>query len=54
MLTVTEKILFTIKSNNKMLIDVNNLVKNLLNIKKLYKKNIKSKVLLTFSYIMIL
>ena len=40
MLTITEKILFTIKSRNKMLIDVNTLVKkNLLNIKNLYKKH---------------
>ena len=37
-----------------MLIDVNNLVKKPIEHKKLYKKNIKFKVLLTFSYIMIL
>ena len=38
MLTIAEKILSTIKNNNKMLIDVNTLVKNLLNIQIFYIK----------------
>ena len=39
MLTITEQILFTIKYSKKRQIYVNTLVKNLLNIKKLYKKH---------------
>ena len=55
MLTITEQILFTIKNSNKMLIDVNILVKKPIEHKK-YIKNIKDKifsVLLKFSYIIL-
>ena len=38
MLTITEQILFTIKNNNKMLIDVNTQVKKPIEHKTLYKK----------------
>ena len=41
MLTVTENILFTIKSKNKMLIDVNNLVKKPIEHKKIVQKEHK-------------
>ena len=54
MLTITEQILFTIKNSNKILIDINTLVKKPIEHKKIYIKNIKDKifqVLLKFSYI---
>ena len=54
MLTITEQILFTIKNNNKILIDINTLVKKPIEHKKNYIKNTKDKifqVLLKFSYI---
>ena len=54
MLTITEQILFTIKNSNKILIDINTLVKK--PIEQIYIKNIKDKifqVLLKFSYIIL-
>ena len=39
MLTITEQILFTIRNSNKMLIEVNTLVKKLKTYHILYKKN---------------
>ena len=54
MLTITEQILFTIKNNNKILIDIKTLVKKPIENKKNYIKNTKYKifqVLLKFSYI---
>ena len=53
MLTITEQILLTIKNSNKILIDVNTLVKKPIEHKKFYIRNIKDKrfqVLLKFSY----
>ena len=41
MFTITEQILFTIKNSNKMLTDVNNLVKKPIEHKKFSKKEIK-------------
>ena len=52
MLTITEQILFTIKSSNQRLIYVNTLVRKPTEQKKLYIKNIK--VLLNFSCIILL
>ena len=49
MLTIPEQILFTIKDSNKMLIDVNTLVKNPIEHKTFYKKRNKI-ALLKFSY----
>ena len=49
MSTITEPILFTIKDSNKMLIDVNTLVKNPIEHKTFYKKRNKI-VLIKFSY----
>ena len=44
MLTITEQILFTIKNNNKILIDINTLVKKPIEHKKNYIKNKKYKI----------
>ena len=44
MLASTEQILFTIKNSNKMLIDVNTLVKKPIEHRKFYIKNIKDKI----------
>ena len=49
MLTVTEQILFTIRNSNKMLIEVNTLVKKTIEHNTFYIK----KVLLKFSYIIL-
>ena len=38
MLTITEQILFTVKNSNKMLIEVNTLVKKPIEYKTFYKK----------------
>ena len=43
MLTITKQILFTIKNSNKMLIDVNTLVKKPIEHKTFYKKRNKIK-----------
>ena len=54
MFTNTEQILFTIKDTNKMLIDVNILVKKPIEHKAFYIKNINDKiVLLKFSYVIL-
>ena len=44
MLTITEQILFAIKNSNKMPIDVNTLVKEPIEHKAFYIKNIKEKI----------
>ena len=44
MLASTEQILFTIKNSNKMLIDVNTLVKKPIGHRRFYIKNIKDKI----------
>ena len=53
MLTITEQILFTIKNSNKILIDINTLVKKPIEHKKNYIKDKIFQVLLKFSYIIL-
>ena len=44
LLTVTEQILFTLKNSNKMLIDVNTLVKKPISLKRTYIKTFHKKI----------